>query len=414
MGLLYETSILGFSVRVFSDRVEYTTGFGGAVESIPINQIASIKLGNFLLNRIVIETTGGREYEINTGKKKEVAAAIYQAQAGGRYSSSPASVGSVADELTKLVQLRDQGALSPAEFERQKSVVLGGTPGPASMPSGTAAPRTAAPRTAPSATAPKRGSLGRKIKRAALVVVGLCVTMIVIAGIVGPKHKHAGSEPTNTATEPSTIASKDYTVEVTNNPKKRAGDQDFRQCDVIFKKLPDSSEVVNAIVRTALEAEIKKSDTTDVLAMAFLGEDTIGYPRWSGSLIYKASTKRILTLAEDGGRATQRTDLGKYLLEIRDGKTMEGIKPEKKWLDASFVFPSRPTDAEIYKVVTDELHKHRGIEVNVTVYTGDKANGMSWQQIDDQDGNKMHVTVSPTGGIEDGSRFFTSRTKAMH
>src|SRR5260221_970284 len=89
MGLLYETSILGMSVRVFSDRVEYKTGFVGAVESIPINQIASIKLGSFLLNRLVIETTGGREYVITTGKKKEVAAAVLPAPACRRSPPRP-------------------------------------------------------------------------------------------------------------------------------------------------------------------------------------------------------------------------------------------------------------------------------------------------------------------------------------
>ncbi len=75
MTLLYETSILGLAVKVFSDRVEYKTGLGGALEVIPIAQIASIKLGSFLVNRLTIETTGGREYVVTTGNKKEVAAA---------------------------------------------------------------------------------------------------------------------------------------------------------------------------------------------------------------------------------------------------------------------------------------------------------------------------------------------------
>ncbi|MGW2620333.1 DUF4429 domain-containing protein [Streptomyces sp. NPDC001500] len=39
--------------------------------------------------------------------------------------AAPASSTSVADELTKLAALRDQGILSPAEFEQQKARLLG-------------------------------------------------------------------------------------------------------------------------------------------------------------------------------------------------------------------------------------------------------------------------------------------------
>jgi len=70
MALVYETSTLGISVRVVSDRVEYKAGFASPVQSIPINQITSIKLGS-ILSRIVIKTTGGREYAIVTGKKRD-------------------------------------------------------------------------------------------------------------------------------------------------------------------------------------------------------------------------------------------------------------------------------------------------------------------------------------------------------
>ncbi|MER5470855.1 DUF4429 domain-containing protein [Streptomyces sp. NPDC002685] len=40
--------------------------------------------------------------------------------------AQPASSGSVADELAKLGTLRDQGLLSPEEFEQQKARILGG------------------------------------------------------------------------------------------------------------------------------------------------------------------------------------------------------------------------------------------------------------------------------------------------
>jgi hypothetical protein len=42
-----------------------------------------------------------------------------------RGAAAPMGVGSVADELAKLVQLRDGGALSEAEFAAQKAKLLG-------------------------------------------------------------------------------------------------------------------------------------------------------------------------------------------------------------------------------------------------------------------------------------------------
>ncbi len=79
MALIYETGFLGMSIRVFSDHVEYKPGLASGVDWIPINQIASVKVGSWLINRMVIETTGGRDFVITTGKKKQIAAAIYQA-----------------------------------------------------------------------------------------------------------------------------------------------------------------------------------------------------------------------------------------------------------------------------------------------------------------------------------------------
>jgi hypothetical protein len=117
MALLYETSILGMAVKVFSDRIEYKAGIGSGVEVIPISQIVSIKLGSWIVNRMTIETSGGREYVIVTSKKKEVADAICRAQDALRTSSVDSASISIADELSKLAVLQNQGILTDREFE---------------------------------------------------------------------------------------------------------------------------------------------------------------------------------------------------------------------------------------------------------------------------------------------------------
>ena len=81
---------------------------------------------------------------------------------------------------------------------------------------------------------------------------------------------------------------------------------------------------MDAIVRNALEAEIKKDARTDILAMAFLGDEAIGDPQWSGDLIYKASTRHVLTLSEDRGLMTRRSDTERYLLGS-SGKSVGGF-----------------------------------------------------------------------------------------
>lgn len=114
---MYETSYMGFWIKVFPNRVEFKAGAG--TQNVPITQIASIQLGMLGLMQIIIETTGGKKYKIPTHKKKEVKEAIYKAQ-----EQLENQQGSIADELTKLAELKNQGILSQEEFEDQKKKLL--------------------------------------------------------------------------------------------------------------------------------------------------------------------------------------------------------------------------------------------------------------------------------------------------
>jgi hypothetical protein len=201
---LYATSSFGLSVRVFSDRVEYKKPLG--LDIIPVSQIASVGVGSFLLNRLVIETTGGRKYVIATSRKKEVAEAIYRAQASLHAPSRTAPIASVADELTKLARLREQGILSNEEFERQKASVLGGPP---SHLIAIAPPRRSTPmlvRAAPETTSARRAmkrerSPLSKVARGfgifLATVLGLfVVAVLVVAAATPSKHKGKGNSDT--------------------------------------------------------------------------------------------------------------------------------------------------------------------------------------------------------------------------
>lgn len=130
---LFENNYMGFWIKVYSDRVELNSGLFGR-QSIPINQIASVQSAPPLVMQVTIETTGGQKYNLPTMKKKKIQRAISDAQARFAQQTQPQPPPfqgylqhpSVADELQKLAQLRDQGVITPVEFEAQKRRLLGG------------------------------------------------------------------------------------------------------------------------------------------------------------------------------------------------------------------------------------------------------------------------------------------------
>lgn len=121
--LLFSARMPGHVIKVFADRVEYKHGISGTIDSIPIDQIASVRPA-VLAGALTIETTGGFRREMVTQEKKEIAEAIARAQAAQRSASSRAARGSVADEIAKLAKLRADGHLSDDEFERQKKKLI--------------------------------------------------------------------------------------------------------------------------------------------------------------------------------------------------------------------------------------------------------------------------------------------------
>lgn len=118
---LFETSYVGFWIKVFLNRVEFKAGVGS--QSIPINQIASVQLPMMGIWKITLETTGGKKYAVPTSKKKEIQKAIYDAQA--KFSGNGHQQTSGADEITKLNDLKEKGIITESEFNQKKKQILG-------------------------------------------------------------------------------------------------------------------------------------------------------------------------------------------------------------------------------------------------------------------------------------------------
>lgn len=117
---LYKSSYMGFWISVYPNRVECNAGF--KLNSIPINQVASVEAP--ILSKVVIETSGGKKYEIPTLKKKEVQQAIHDAQAN--FSGNKASTqSSGSDEIARLYELKEKGIISQEEFDQKKKQILG-------------------------------------------------------------------------------------------------------------------------------------------------------------------------------------------------------------------------------------------------------------------------------------------------
>lgn len=119
---LYEANRMGFWVKLYKNRIEFKHGV--KIESVPLNQIASVQLGTLGQMTVIVETSGGGKYTITAKDKKGLRQAIYNAIEGSK-SQSSSGTSSTADELAKLASLKEQGVLTHDEFEAKKKQLLG-------------------------------------------------------------------------------------------------------------------------------------------------------------------------------------------------------------------------------------------------------------------------------------------------
>src|SRR5687768_2999954 len=86
-----------------------------------------------------------------------------------------------------------------------------------------------------------------------------------------------------------------------NTPKYEVNIEDTagsKVCEIVFFEPLPPPEVADKIVRESLENVVKKDPSKDILATAFLGDETLNSNQYSGMLVYKASEKKIMTLNE--------------------------------------------------------------------------------------------------------------------
>lgn len=159
-------------------------------------------------------------------------------------------------------------------------------------------------------------------------------------------------------------------------------------CQVAFFGVLPAAEKVDEIVRGALQSAVVIQPARDILAVAFLDDDTLDEKQYSGSLIYQAADKLIMKFDESRGVKTATTDTGAYYVELKEDGTLAGIKPERKWLSLSIVFPNQPTAIQALDAFVLEIHKHaaRGLDMNAAPMVGDKTDKTSWQQMQDPNG----------------------------
>lgn len=177
-----------------------------------------------------------------------------------------------------------------------------------------------------------------------------------------------------------------------SNPKFEVSVEDIRGggrvCNITFSgKLP-SPATVDKIVRESLEKAVLKDPSKDILATAFVGDDTLTSNQYSGPLVYKAAEKKILTLDEYRGVKVSTSSTSSYFVQIEQDQTATGIKPAKKWLSLTIVFPKTPSREVAYDAIFTEIAKvaTKGLDVNAYVSVGDKNVKTSWKQMRDNDG----------------------------
>jgi len=157
-----------------------------------------------------------------------------------------------------------------------------------------------------------------------------------------------------------------------------------------YGKLP-RPDVVDKIVRESLEHAILIDPTVDILATGFLGDAVLESDQYSGSLVYKASQKKIMTYDESRGVKVTTSSTSTYFVEVQEDKTASGITPERKWLSVTIVFPKQPTLDVAYEAIFVETQKlaSKGLDIGTHVNFGDKNVKPSWKYMMEADGSSV-------------------------
>jgi hypothetical protein len=154
-----------------------------------------------------------------------------------------------------------------------------------------------------------------------------------------------------------------------------------------YGKLP-LPKVVDRIVREALDHAILIDPSKDILATGFVDDDALSSNQYSGSLVYKASQKKVMTYDEYTGVKRTTSSGSGYFVEVEEGQTAASIRPVRQWLSVTVVFPKKPSRSAAYDAIFAETQKlaSRGLDVDVYVSVGNQKEKTTWEQMKDTDG----------------------------
>ncbi len=166
-----------------------------------------------------------------------------------------------------------------------------------------------------------------------------------------------------------------------------------RVLELGFDRDVPQPQVVDKMLRESLEHAVAADGSRDIVAIAFLGDEVLSDTQYSGELMYRAAQRKIMTLEEARGVKTTITDAAGYSVKVSEGKTLAGIKPERKWLTISLIYPTPPPLEQAYTSMQSEIEKNvsRGMDIDAYVKIGDKGVKTSQRQMDDPTGGYVFM-----------------------
>ena len=181
-----------------------------------------------------------------------------------------------------------------------------------------------------------------------------------------------------------------YEVSLKDIPGAPHGD---RVLELGFDRDVPQPQVVDKMLRESLEHAVAADGSRDIVAIAFLGDEVLSDTQYSGELMYRAAQGKIMTLEEARGVKTTITDAAGCSVKVSEEKTLAGIKPERKWLTISLIYPTPPPLEQAYTSMQSEIGKNvsRGMDIDAYVKIGDKGVKTSQRQMDDPTGGYVFM-----------------------
>jgi hypothetical protein len=182
---------------------------------------------------------------------------------------------------------------------------------------------------------------------------------------------------------PSGIASSPF-LELTIEPIVL--DRRTLNCQVSYSaSKPNPPEIDKAVLK-ATELAHAMEPQTDVMTMAFVGDDSLSDTDYDGTLLYDSKACRIMTLDEHSGTKVAKSDKGDYLLIVKESKPIIRGDKRRAIISVDLVFPNRPSTAEAKRLMLAETLKLRSRDVDIITapYVGPKDKATAWEPMKDE------------------------------